>query len=419
MAKLRVTADAVAAVMNSPRANRTAYYFDDDLAGFGFYRTPGNVGTFFAEFRPVAGGSKKRIKLGRVGTLKAKEAREAARKAIANAALGKDLAMSRTDERASVTVQTLVADYIARKEMKPATRSFYKITLYVHIAPTIGSLKAVALTRVDVQKAHTSISKRGKYSANRAVALLSASFGWGAKHGYVPEGFNPASRVDRNREEARERFLTADELHRLGAAMVEAETIGLPDHNPGAGKHAPKNRRTLVSPHVTAAIRLLMLTGARLREVLNLRWSEVDLERALLTLPDSKTGKKIILLPAAAVVLLQSLPRITGDSGVGVYVIASDSAGQKDERPRADIKRPWSAITKRAGVSGLRAHDLRHSFASMGAWEGLGLPVIGSLLGHADAGTTAKYAHVADEAARRAVNVIGGKIAAAMNGGAR
>src|SRR5690348_5576325 len=102
MAQIRITTDSVAALMKSALPNKTAFYFDDDLAGFGLYRTTTGTGTYFAEFRPVAGGSKKRLKLGRVGTLKATEAREAARKAIANAALGKDLAQNRSDERGSV-----------------------------------------------------------------------------------------------------------------------------------------------------------------------------------------------------------------------------------------------------------------------------------------------------------------------------
>jgi integrase len=407
MAKIKIAADSVSEVMKSARPNKTTFYFDSDLSGFGFYRTTGNVGTFFAEFRPVAGGSKKRLKLGRVGTLKANEAREAAHKAIANAALGKDLAKDRTDERASVTVNTLVSDYIARKEMKPATRSFYTITLNTHVAPQVGSVKAVALTRVEVQRAHSAISKRGKYSANRAVALLSAAYGWGAKNGYVPEGLNPAAGIDRNKENGRERFLTADELARLGDAMRDAETVGF-EVDAGDAKHAPKGQRVKMHPAVTGAIRLLMLTGCRLREILHLRWSEVDLERGLLFLPDSKTGKKTVVLSAAAQEVLKSIPR------VGTYVIAGQSAGEKDEKPRTDLKRPWTAITKRAGLEGLRIHDLRHSFASVGAWSGLGLPVIGKLLGHADAKTTQKYAHVDADSSRRAVDIIANQISAAM-----
>ncbi|WP_032926169.1 tyrosine-type recombinase/integrase [Mesorhizobium loti] len=410
MAKIKITAAAVSGIMEGARPNKTTYYFDDDLTGFGLYRTTGNTGTYFAEYRPVAGGAKKRLKLGRVGTLKANEAREAARKAIANAALGKDLVKERSDERASGTVRQLVADYISEKEMKESTRAFYKITLAKHIEPQMGTTKAVVLTRVDVQRAHSAMSKKAKYSANRAMALLSAAFVWGAKRGYVPEGVNPAAKIDRNKEEARERFLSANEMARLGDAMREAETIGVP-HKSSESKHAPKEKnRTVYGPHVTGAIRLLMLTGCRLREILNLRWSEYDEKRGLLLLPDSKTGRKTVVLSAAAQAVLDALPR------VGKFVIAGHSAATEHEAPRADLKKPWAAIAGRAGLGDVHLHDLRHTFASVGAGDGMSLPIIGKLLGHADAGTTQRYAHLHVDPVRAAADAIAGKIADAIGG---
>nr|WP_301308685.1 site-specific integrase [Bradyrhizobium japonicum] len=132
-----------------------------------------------------------------------------------------------------------------------------------------------------------------------------------------------------------------------------------------------------MSPYATAAIRILMLTGARLREILHLRWDEADLDRGVLRLPDSKTGRKTIYLPAAAIDIIKGLTKL------GAFVIAGESAGTKNEKPRADLKRPWAAICKRAGVTGVRIHDLRHSFASVGIGDQMGLPVIGTLLGHA------------------------------------
>lgn len=412
MATIRITADSVADLMKTARPNKTTFYFDADLAGFGFYRTPGDTGTFFAEFRPVAGGSKKRIKLGRVGILKANEARDAARKAIANAALGKDLAQGRADERAGVTVKKLLDLYIerTRDKKKASTADGYELITSVNIVPYFGSAKASALTRREIQAMHSKVgASRGKYAANRAVALLKAAYSWGGKQEHVPAGFNPASGVDRYKEEARERFLTVEEMQRLGEALVEAETIGFPV-NAGDAKHAPKGQRVAFHPHVTAAIRLLMLTGCRLREILHLRWSEVDFDRGVLRLPDSKTGRKVVFIPQPAIDILNGMTRI------GSYVIASDTAGTKDEKPRADLKRPWAAITKRAGLEDVRLHDLRHSFASIGAESGLGLPVIGALLGHSSAQTTKRYAHAADEASRRAVDTIAGKIGSAIGG---
>lgn len=410
MATIKITAATVSGIMEGARPNRTTYYFDDDLTGFGLYRTTGGTGTYFAEYRPVAGGAKKRLKLGRVGTLKANEAREAARRAIANAALGKDLVKERSDERAGCTVKKLVEDYITGKDMKASTRDFYNITLTKHIEPHLGTTKAVALTRVDVQRAHSAMSKQAKYSANRAMALLSAAFVWGAKRGYVPEGMNPAARIDRNKEEARERYLTTEEMARLGDALREAEAIGIP-HKPSDSKHAPKDKnRTVYGPHVTGAIRLLMLTGCRLREILNLRWAEYDGKRGLLLLPDSKTGRKTVVLSAAAQAVLDGLPR------VGKFVIAGHSAATENEAPRADLKKPWAAIAARAGLADVHLHDLRHTFASVGAGDGMSLPIIGKLLGHADAGTTQRYAHLHVDPVRAAADAIAGKIADAIGG---
>ncbi|PBB84581.1 tyrosine-type recombinase/integrase [Mesorhizobium sp. WSM3876] len=407
---MKITADTVAEAMKTALPNKTKFYFDDDLAGFGFYRTTTGTGTWFAEFRPVAGGSKRRLKLGRVGTLKANEAREAARKAIANAALGKDLAKDRSDERASGTVKQLVEDYIAGKEMKESSRSFYRITLKTHIEPHLGTMKAVAVTRVDVQRAHSKMSKKARYSANRAMALLSAAFVWGSKRGYVPEGMNPAAAIERNKEESRQVYLTEDEMIRLGEALREAETIGIP-HKPSESKHAAKEKnRTIYGPHVTGGIRLLMLTGCRLREVLNLRWTEYDSKRGLLLLPDSKTGKKTVVLSEAAQAALDGLPR------VGVYVIAGQSAATDKEKPRADLKKPWAAIAGRARLTDVHLHDLRHTFASVGAGDGMSLLTIGKLLGHADAATTQRYAHLHVDPTRAAANAIAGKIADAISG---
>jgi integrase len=175
-------------------------------------------------------------------------------------------------------------------------------------------------------------------------------------------------------------------------------------------KHAPKeaNRRTVIDPFAAAAIRLLILTGARLREILKLEWQHVDLERGLLLLPDSKTGAKSIILNAPALAVLAGLKR------VGSHVIAGQTAGTAGEKPRADLNRPWRSIAKRAGLPGLRIHDLRHTHASFGAGAGLGLPIIGKLLGHARASTTQRYAHLDTDPLRRASDHIGARLAAAL-----
>ena len=143
-----------------------------------------------------------------------------------------------------------------------------------------------------------------------------------------------------------------------------------------------------------SGIRLLLLTGCRLREILHLRWNEVDLERGLLNLPDSKTGRKTVYLSNAAIDVFENLPR------AGVFVVAGDDP----KKPRADLKRPWKRISEHAGIADVRIHDLRHTFASIGAAQGLSLQVIGKLLGHKSPETTARYAHLTEDPLRRALN---------------
>lgn len=171
---------------------------------------------------------------------------------------------------------------------------------------------------------------------------------------------------------------------------------------------AEDKRRIRFSPHAVGAIRLLLFTGCRLREILGLEWQHVDLDRGLLFLPDSKTGRKTIVLNAPAMAVLASLPHI------GRYVIAGAAAGSKDEKPRADLRRPWETICRRAGIRGVRIHDLRHTHASIAAAGGLGLPVIGKLLGHKQAATTARYAHLDIDPQRRASEFIGARLVESM-----
>jgi integrase len=224
---------------------------------------------------------------------------------------------------------------------------------------------------------------------------------------------NPTRGVDKYPEKSRERYLTGGEFARLGEAIREAETVGLPwtvDESKPNAKHAAKTekRRTVISPHATAAVRLLLLTGARLREILHLRWEHIDFDRGLLILPDSKTGRKTIVLGGPAAAVLADIPRI------GIYVIAGQTAGTEREKPRADLNKPWRAIAKRARLAGLRIHDLRHTHASIGAGAGLGLPIIGKLLGHSKSVTTQRYAHLDVDPLRRAADHIGSHIAEAM-----
>jgi integrase len=274
-------------------------------------------------------------------------------------------------------------------------------------------MRVTEVRRMHVAKMHGQMATTPG-AANRAVSLVSAIWNWASARDEVTFGENPARGIIRNPERPKERFLSTEEFGRLAEALSKAETDGLPysvDESGQNAKHAPKpeNRRRFVDPYAAAAIRLLMLTGARLREILHARWENVDFERGILFLADSKTGRKPVYLNTAALDILAALPRIRGNQ----YVIA----GANENKPRADLKNPWRAVTAAAGLEGLRLHDLRHSFASVGAAASLGLPIIGKLLGHTQPSTTARYAHLDADPMRRAVQTIGDTISAAMKRG--
>lgn len=416
MPTIKINRGTIEAIMTP--AKPTLYY-DESLTGFGFKITPTGARSWFIEYRPGAGGrsvAKKRMRFAGM-ELTPEKARAEATRLLASVALGGNPAAKRAAERAAISMNNLIDMFMTRhveKKTKPNSIADYRSVFDTHVRPVIGKKAANKVTRADISKMHdkASVKKEGErrtggdYVANKALAITSSLFGWASTVDLVPGGFNPAAKIVKFKEERRERFLSGEQLERLGAALLEAETTGLPyrlDETKAASKHTPKGTY-VISPHAVAALRLLVLTGCRLREILHLRWSEVDFERGLLFLPDSKTGKKTVVLSDAAIEVLEKIERI------GIYVIASDSAGLPDEKPRRDLKKPWAAITKRAGLEGIRIHDLRHTFASVGAGDGLGLPVIGKLLGHSQSSTTQRYAHLSVDPVRQAANVIANNI---------
>jgi integrase len=389
--------------------------FDTDLKGFGLRVSPSGRKSWIVEYRVGHGGrraTKQRLTVGDAGTFTPEEARDEARTLLARIRLGGDPVSEKRAQRASLTLADLSVKFLSEHasfKRKARTFELYSDMLNRIVLPFLGNLKAHEVSRSDVTKLHLHCS-RTPVQANRLLIVISSVYAFGARAGLVPEAMNPARSVEKYPEKSRERYLSADELQRLGHAIREAETVGIewtPDDTKPKSKHAPKRpdcRRTTISPHAAAALRLLIFTGARLREILHLKWQYVDLERGLLLLPDSKTGRKTIILNAMALAVLQDLSRMSD------YVIAGDV----QDRPRSDLKRPWRLISKRAGLEGVRLHDLRHTFASFGAGGGLGLPIIGKLLGHSQVSTTQRYAHLDNDPLRRASNSIGTTIAAAM-----
>jgi integrase len=359
------------------------------------------------------GAPVRRFTIAGVGRAAPEAARRRAKAILGAVAHGQDPAGDKATERSTLTIATLADRFMSEhveQKRKPGTVAFYRHLLEKIIKPELGTTKADKVTRAQVAKLHGKL-KATPFQANRVLAVIGSMYTFAGRSGIVTEGLNPVRRIEQFKEHRRERFLTGEELVRLGASLREAEAKGIPwsvDEAKPKAKHPPKakNRFTKIGPSAAAAIRLLLFTGCRLREILHLKWEQVDLERGLLFLADSKTGRKTVILNAPALAVLVGLERL------GSFVVPGDDF----EKPRADLKRPWDAVAKRAGLSGVRLHDLRHTYASFGAGGGLGLPIIGKLLGHTQASTTQRYAHLDADPLRRASEAIGGRIAAALEG---
>jgi integrase len=339
-------------------------------------------------------GSRQRwITIGRHGSPWTPDtARREAQRLLGLKAAGQDPASDRDRQKGAATIAELGArflkEYVAQ-HCKERTAEEYQRAVDRFIRPALGRHRIADLTRADVAAFHHQYRGR-PYQANRCIAVLSKMMNLADAWGLRTDGVNPCRHIKKFKEIKRERYLTPEELRRLGKVLADAQSD------------------QTESPFVLTAIGLLVLTGARLREILTLRWEHVDLQQGLLRLPDSKTGAKPIYLSEAAVRLLRTMPRLQGNP----FVIAGKNAGAR----LINLQKPWRRIRAKAGLPDVRIHDLRHSFASVAAGKGMSLPVIGKLLGHTQASTTQRYAHLADDPLRTASNLIGAEISAAMNG---
>lgn len=417
-----------------PELEKSVTYYDHSLRGFGLKVLASGQRRWIVEYRPNGGGrstAKRRLVIGpcpaRHGEngLSPEEARRKARGVLSRVWDGADPAAERAQARQALALDTLFVEFLraTAARRKASTARLYRSYWLKHICGDprvlgdnrsieslgrLGSKRAQDVTHANVLKLHQAIGEGHPTTANRVVTLIAALYTWASKAGHVPKDMNPALEIDRFGESARERYLTADELARLGEVIRLAETKGFEwtldplkkvKHSP-----RPENRRVQISAETASALRLLIFTGARLREILHLRWDSIDLERGTATLEDSKTGRKTIVLNAPAIAVLKQLPR------VGPFVIPGDDPS----KPRSDLNRPWMLVRERAELDHVRLHDLRHTHAATGAGAGLGLPVIGKILGHKNVATTARYAHLADDPLRRASNTIGDALANAM-----
>ncbi|MFG1465945.1 tyrosine-type recombinase/integrase [Xanthobacter sp. DSM 24535] len=369
-------------------SGKTEFWWDEDLPGFGVRVAPAGKAAFVVQFRQRK--ATKRITLGAVDVVNLDRARERAKEILASVALGQD---PFPEETSTPTFDAVADDFLAFTRAKRAERTAadYRKLLETKIRPTFGAKQIGDITRAEVEKWHEAM-KGTPRRANYALTILVAVFSFAVKRQIIGAHDHPALGISKFGENKRDRYLTLEELARFGAALAALEA-----------------ERT-VSPWAAAALRLLILTGARSSEILTLEWSFVYMERGVLRLPTSKTGRKDIVLSGAALAVLRAVPKVEGCA----YVIAGRRHGER----MTSLQRPFGAVCTKAEIIGLRVHDLRHSAASFATSAGVGLPIVGKVLGQSQAYTQQRYSHIHDSAERAAVETIAAAVGPLLGTGA-
>ncbi|NCC62317.1 MAG: DUF4102 domain-containing protein [Verrucomicrobiae bacterium] len=412
--------------------------WDDKVSGFGVRVSPKGRKTYILKYRSEDGRQKK-PRIGVHGNITCEEARKVAAKWHAKLVEGGDPSEDRSEARSSPTVSQLCDRFLeehVKIHKKPGGVWLDNFYIEKYIKPRLGTLKTLTVNRQDIQKFHLSLADTPP-QANRMLATLSKMFNLAEDWGLRPPHTNPAEGIQKYKENPRERYLSNEELVALGEVLQNAEIDGSE------------------TPHFVALIRLLLLTGARLREIMHARWDWVNRDAGLLLLPDSKTGKKVIHLSPAALDVLGGIERIKGNP----YIIV----GGVDKQPLISPKRPWKRVKEKTsisllegdedygallsglrdklgkepsyeeiskeakrqklvgagedipqGIMDVRLHDLRHTYASICVSQGMTIQMVAKLLGHAQIRTSERYAHLAHDPVRNAAAMAGESIMGAI-----
>ncbi len=378
------------AVETAPVATREYTLWDQEIRGFGCKITPRGKRVYVVFYR-TREGAQRRPTLGAHGTLTCEQARDAARQMIVAALNGQDPSKERRDRRHAATVNELIERYINdyAKVHKKASSVLQDIRMLRRVVgPRFGAMKVLSVTRSDVMRLHAAM-KDTPYEANRMLAVISKMFNvaelWGARQ----EGSNPVQLIKRYKEVPRDRYLRPEELSCLGAALTALEG------------------QAEVARPVADAIRLLAMTGCRLREITSLQWPSVDLKRGAIDLPDAKTGPRLVALGEAAIGLLARTDR---NEHPAVFQRPSGAPITKWM-----VEKAWKKLRSAAGISDIRVHDLRHTVGTYAGAAGFNAFVIRDLLGHKTLAMTSRYVGKDVAPLRNAADFVAERVSAALD----
>ena len=383
-------------IVDKAKPQKTDYIvWDEGVPGFGVRIYKSGVKSYVFQYRK--GKRTRRIALGKHGVLTPSKARSKAIEFWNDVNDGGDPSADRYKLNDQINMSELCDLYLIEgcSHKKPSTLATDKGRISRHIKPLLGSLRASEVSSDDVNKfmndiisGKTAVDQKtksrgrarvtgGKGTASRTVGLLGGIFSFAIQKGLRVD--NPVRLVKKPKDRKRERFLSDVELKRLFRFLNEPLDVTL-------------------NPNIVPAIKLLLLTGCRKSEILELKWSYIDFENSYLMLPDSKTGEKKVPLNYYSIQTLKELPQVKGNQ----YVFASSNGGHYK-----GLQKSWEKVRARLNMEDVRIHDLRHSFATILASQGASLLLIGKMLGHSDPKTTQIYAHLVDKEAIKASASVG------------
>lgn len=359
-------------------------YWDEALPGFGVRIKSSGAKSFVVQYRNRQTGRSRRKTIGQHGPLMSfNQAKELAKGYLSDVVRGLDPVAETQSTRDAPTMEDLGAEYLSKHAIpkkRPKSVKIDRSLLERFIIPILGGFKAAEVRHQDIQTLHNGM-RDTPYQANRALSLLSKMFELSIRWGWRPD--NPVRGIDKYHEEKRYRWLSDNELSRLTDAM---------------NKHPNQKAAN--------AIRLQLLTGSRIGEVLSAQWTDFDLERGVWTKSSHHTKQKRtehLPLSSAARDLLSNMQSANPTS-------AFLFPGKDPEKPVYDLKKFWRSIMTTSGIENYRIHDNRHTHGSHLVSSGMSLPIVGRLLGHTNPITTQRYAHLADDPLREAAEIMAEKM---------
>ncbi|MGF7173369.1 tyrosine-type recombinase/integrase [Azospirillum doebereinerae] len=370
--------------------------FDTLLKGFVLKVTPKGAKVYLVIYR--MGGRdtpKQKVTIGRHGSpWTPDQARTEAEKLLASVKQGTDpAAEKKARTKRGATVSDLADSYLTEHvevKNKASTATGFRRLVEKEIKPALGKLQVDKVTRADVAKLHHDMRDTPR-QANQTLAVLSKMFGLAEVWGMRPDETNPCKKIERYRENKRERFLSTPEVERLGKVLAELD------------------QTTEVHETVLAGLRLLLLTGCRLGEVLALRWDDV-VEGAVL-IRDGKAGARIHTIGALAQAFLADLPRTS------VWVLPAP-LDLKKPLPNSTISHAWGTVRTKAGLEDVHLHDLRHTVGTYAGQTGANAFLVRDKLGHKTLAMTGRYVNRDANPLRELSDKIEGRIMGALNAGA-